>query len=108
MRKFPLPVEVVPIEQSYVVRELIKLSGHPKLRACFIIDNGNIILDVPSLKIYNPTKLGAKIDNIAGVVTNRLFAMRPTDILLLGSSAGLKLLLYNDRYNYLRCGCDCY
>lgn len=92
MGKFPLPVEVIPMARSYVARELTKLGGQPVLRAGFTTDNGNIILDVHNLNILNPVELEAKINEIAGVVTNGLFAMRPADVLLLGSPDGVKII----------------
>ena len=90
--KFPLPVEVIPMARSYVARELIKLGGQPELRAGFTTDNGNLILDVHNLKIMNPVELEAKINQIVGVVTNGLFAMRGADVLLLGSVDGVKTM----------------
>jgi len=90
--KFPLPVEVIPMAQSYVAREIAKLGGRPVLRADFTTDNGNIILDVHDLDIMEPTKLEQQLNNVAGVVTNGLFAMRPADILLLGKPDGVETL----------------
>lgn len=90
--KFPLPVEVIPMAQSYVARELVKLGGQPVLRQGFTTDNGNIILDVHGLKIMNPVELEGQINQITGVVTNGLFARRPADVLLLGTSEGVKTL----------------
>jgi ribose 5-phosphate isomerase A len=81
---FPLPIEVIPMARSYVGRELLKRGGQPVLRENFITDNGNLILDVYNLKILEPAKLEAELNNIAGVVTVGLFAQRPADVLLLG------------------------
>ena len=78
--------------QSYVARELVKLGGQPTLRQGFTTDNGNIILDVHNLEILNPVDLEEKLDHIAGVVTNGLFARRPADVLLLASDQGVKTL----------------
>jgi len=89
---FPLPVEVIPMAQSYVARELVKLGGQPILRQGFTTDNGNIILDVHGLKIMNPVELETQINQITGVVTNGLFARRPADVLLLGTSDGVRTL----------------
>ena len=86
---FPLPVEVIPMAQSYVARQLVKLGGQPVLRDGFTTDNGNIILDVHNLKIDNPPQLEQEINNITGVVTNGLFARRGADILLVASASGL-------------------
>jgi len=90
--KFPLPVEVIPMARSYVARELVKLGGRPVLRDGFTTDNGNVILDVHDLKILNPVELEGKLNNITGVVTNGLFAMRPANVLLLGTPSGVKTL----------------
>jgi ribose 5-phosphate isomerase A len=39
-----------------------------------------------------PVKLEQELNNITGVVTNGLFAMRPADVLLLGTKDGVKTL----------------
>ena len=90
--KFPLPVEVIPMARSYVARELVKLGGRPVLRDRFVTDNGNVILDVHGLQILDAGRLEADINNIAGVVTNGLFARRPADVLLLGTANGVRTL----------------
>ncbi len=90
--KFPLPVEVIPMARSYVAREIVKLGGEPVLRTGFKTDNGNLILDVHGLTILNPVELEEKLDHIAGVVTNGLFARRPADVLLLGGPQGVRTL----------------
>jgi len=86
---FPLPVEVIPMARSYVARELVKLGGDPVYREGFITDNGNLILDVHNLKIMEPIKLEESINQITGVVTNGLFAVRPADRLFVGTDAGV-------------------
>jgi len=88
--KFPLPVEVIPMARSYVAREIVKLGGQPVYREGFITDNSNVILDVHGLEIMEPIELEKTLNNIVGVVTNGLFAMRPADVLLLGSESGTK------------------
>ena len=90
--KFPLPVEVIPMARSYVARQIVKLGGQPVLREGFTTDNGNVILDVHNLKIMNPVELEGKLNNIVGVVTNGLFALRPADVLILGTPNGAKTL----------------
>ncbi|MGZ4997708.1 MAG: ribose-5-phosphate isomerase RpiA [Methylobacter sp.] len=82
--KFPLPVEVIPMARSYVARELVKLGGQPVWRENFITDNHNVILDVHNLDIIDPIKLEQIINNITGVVTAGIFAMRPADVVLVG------------------------
>ena len=90
MGRFPLPVEVIPMAREYVARELSQLGGQPVLRAGFITDNGNQILDVHGLQITAPKALEERINQIVGVVTNGLFALRPADVLLLGTPQGVQ------------------
>jgi ribose 5-phosphate isomerase A len=80
---FPLPIEVIPMARSYVAREMVKLGGQPVWRENFITDNHNQILDVHNLDIMEPVKLEQIINNIPGVVTVGLFAMRPADVVLI-------------------------
>lgn len=91
--KFPLPVEVIPMAQSYVARELVKLGGQPVLRERFTTDNGNIILDVHNLTILKPAELEQILNNITGVVTNGLFAQRPADVLLVGEAKSVRTMI---------------
>jgi len=89
--KFPLPVEVLPMAKSYVAREITKLGGQPRLRD-FTTDNGNLILDIHELKIPDPIEMEIKINQIVGVVTNGLFAVRPANVLLLATHEGVKTI----------------
>ena len=88
--RFPLPAEVFPMARAYVARELTRLGGDPVLREGFITDNGEVILDVRGLVIIDPKGLESEINQMAGVVTNGLFAIRPADLLLLGRADGVK------------------
>lgn len=85
---FPLPIEVIPMARSYVARQLVKRGGAPELREEFITDNGNLILDIHNLEILNPIEMEQAINNIAGVVTVGIFALRPADVLILGKDDG--------------------
>lgn len=87
---FPLPVEVIPMARSYVAREIVALGGDPVYRQGVVTDNGNVILDVHNLKIQSATELEERLNAIVGVVTNGLFACRPADVLLMGTSEGVK------------------
>jgi ribose 5-phosphate isomerase A len=90
--KFPLPVEVIPMARSYVGRELRKLGGHPELRQDFKTDNGNLILDCHGMTLLDPPRTEAELNNVAGVVTNGIFARRPADVLLLAEAGGVRTL----------------
>lgn len=90
--QFPLPVEVIPMARSHVARQIVKLGGDPVYRDGFVTDNGNIILDIHNMEIAEPVKLEAQLNNIVGVVTNGLFAMRSADVLLLGTAKGVETI----------------
>ncbi len=85
---FPLPIEVIPMARSYVARQLVKQGGVPELRENFTTDNGNLILDVHNLEILNPVELERSLNNITGIVTVGIFALRPADVLILGTNHG--------------------
>ncbi|MEX0450021.1 ribose-5-phosphate isomerase RpiA [Spiribacter sp. 221] len=87
---FPLPVEVIPMARSHVARQLVRLGGRPELREGFTTDNGNLILDVRALDLSEPIHRERQLNNIAGVVTNGLFALRPADELLVGTDTGVQ------------------
>ena len=88
---FPLPVEVIPMARSFVAREIIRrIGGHPSLREGVTTDNGNVILDVSGLAIDEPVKAERTLNDIPGVVSNGLFALRPADCLLLGGGDGAR------------------
>jgi len=78
--------------RSYVGREMLRRGAQPALREGFKTDNGNLILDCRGLTILEPAALEAELNNIAGVVTNGIFARRPADVLLIGSPEGIRTL----------------
>jgi ribose 5-phosphate isomerase A len=89
---FPVPVEVIPLAQRYVGRELGKMGGEARLREGFVTDYGNCILDVHGLNIGDPVQLEGELNQLPGVVTNGLFARRRADLLLLGTAHGVQVL----------------
>ena len=88
--RFPLPVEVIPMARSLVARALVRLGGRPERREGFVTDNGNEILDVHGLDILDPPALESELNQIAGTVTNGLFARRGADVVLVGTGAGVE------------------
>lgn len=95
MGNFPLPVEVIPMARAAVARQLAKFGGQPRLRmtregGIYKTDNGNVILDVAGLKITDPKGLEQAINQLPGVVTVGLFALRGADVLLLGTEQGVR------------------
>ncbi|TCP94642.1 ribose-5-phosphate isomerase [Cricetibacter osteomyelitidis] len=89
---FALPVEVIPMARSQVARKLVSLGGSPEYREGVITDNGNVILDVYNFKILNPVEMEKELNNIAGVVTNGIFALRPADVTIVGTPDGAKVI----------------
>lgn len=87
---FPLPVEVIPMARTLVSRELAARGGRPLWRAGFVTDNGNHILDVHGLTITDPVALERDLNQITGVVTVGLFAVRPADVLIVGTARGVE------------------
>jgi len=94
--KFPLPIEVIPMARTLVARRLTAmvgaLGGRPVWRQGVVTDNGNHILDVHGLAIQDPPSLERELNQITGVVTVGLFAVRPADVLLIGTETGTDTL----------------
>ena len=87
---FPLPLEVIPLARSLVARKMVALGGQPEWREGFITDNGNWILDIHNLDLVDPVSMEKNINNLPGVVTCGLFALRPADQVLTATQEGIK------------------
>jgi ribose 5-phosphate isomerase A len=91
--KFPLPVEVLPMAVSPVIKALEALGGQPELRmgvkkdGPVITDQGNMVLDVKFAGIDNPAELEKTINNIPGVLENGLF-VGVANLVLVGELQG--------------------
>ncbi|MFX1558723.1 MAG: ribose 5-phosphate isomerase A [Promethearchaeota archaeon] len=74
-----VPIEVIPMAYSPIMKKLEKLGGKPILRMAqskmgpLITDNGNFIIDVDFGTIENPKTLDEKILTIPGVVDTGFF-----------------------------------
>ena len=89
---FPLPVEVISMACSQVGRKLAALGGAPEYREGVVTDNGNVILDVHNFTILNPVEMEKELNNVAGVVTNGIFALRGADVVIVGTPEGAKII----------------
>ena len=87
---FGVPVEVVPMARRSVAARLRVFGGEVRERAGFVTDNGNAVLDVHGLAITDPDALEARINNLAGVVENGIFAANRPDLVLVGSPHGVR------------------
>ena len=89
---FPLPVEVIPMARSQVARKLVALGGSPEWREEVITDNGHVILDVYNFSIINPVQMEKELNNVAGVVTNGIFALNSANTVIVGTPTGTKII----------------
>ncbi len=86
---FLLPVEVIPMAVTPVMRAIEKLGGKPELRMGIkkagpvITDQGNMVVDVKFDSIDNPAELEKTLNNIPGVLENGLF-VGVADVILVG------------------------
>jgi ribose 5-phosphate isomerase A len=86
---FLLPVEVIPMAITPVMRAIAKLGGKPELRMGIkkagpvITDQGNMVVDVKFDTIDDPAGLEKTLNNIPGVLENGLF-VGVTDVVLIG------------------------
>ncbi|MBD2304029.1 ribose-5-phosphate isomerase RpiA [Chroococcidiopsis sp. FACHB-1243] len=86
---FAVPVEVIPMAISPVMRAIEKLGGKPELRmgvkkaGPVITDQGNMVIDVRFDAIDNPAELEKTLNNIPGVLENGIF-VNCTDLVLIG------------------------
>lgn len=105
---FPLPVEIIPLAQGVVTRELERLGARVSLRPAkqiradlnqtpsepFVTDNGGWVLDIAGLEIADPMALEAQINQIPGVITVGLFAQEKANILLVSNAAGVDRIVF--------------
>ena len=86
---FAVPVEVIPMAITPVMRAIEKLGGKPELRmgvkkaGPVITDQGNMVVDVKFDTIDRPAELEKTLNNIPGVLENGIF-VGCTDLVLIG------------------------
>ena len=76
---FPLAIEVIPSDRSYVARQIVAMGGKPTYRGGFVTDNGNQIIDAINLNFDVPYETEIRLNRIPGVVDNGIFATRKAD-----------------------------
>ena len=91
---FPLPVEVIPMAASQVMRRLTTLGGQPAIRQGVVTDNGCQIIDVRGLRIADPLAMEMLINQWPGVVSVGIFAQHRASVCLLGTAGGVKTITY--------------
>jgi ribose 5-phosphate isomerase A len=88
---FPVPVEVLPFSEKYVWGEIVAMGGLPRMRAGFVTDSGNIILDC-RFNIIDPEKLESDLKCIPGVVEDGVFAKRKPEKVIVADGKNVKIL----------------
>jgi ribose 5-phosphate isomerase A len=96
--KYPLPIEVIPMATNSVMRSLRVLGAEPVLRmregAPYVTDNHGYILDLAGLQIHEPRELEQQINQLPGVISVGLFALRGAAVCLLGTEQGVRTIEY--------------
>ncbi|MCP6762699.1 MAG: ribose-5-phosphate isomerase RpiA [Fischerella sp. CENA71] len=86
---FAVPVEVIPMAITPVMRAVAQLGGKPELRmgvkkaGPVITDQGNMVIDVKFDSIDDPVNLEKTLNNIPGVLENGIF-VNCADLVLIG------------------------
>ncbi len=91
---FPLPVEVIPMAAAQVARRFAAWGGQATLRPGVLTDNGHPILDVRGLRIEDPLAMETEVNQWPGVVTVGIFARHRAHTCLLGTSTGVRTLVF--------------
>ena len=95
---FPLPVEVIPMATTRVIKQFAAIGGKAILRMKegqpLVTDNGQHIVDVTGLQIKDPLAFESTISQWPGVVTVGVFAHQKAQVCLLGTANGVKTLTF--------------
>lgn len=93
-----VPLEVLPPAINVVQHELERLAAREvSLRMALrkdgpvITDHGNFILDV-RFDSFHPEAMEKELNSISGVVENGIFARRRPEFVIVGESAGVRVL----------------
>ena len=93
---FPLPVEVIPMSSTRVIRQFEAMGATAVVRQKdgqpLVTDNGQHIVDVKGLKISDPLAFETQVSQWPGVVTVGVFAHQKAQVCLLGTASGVKTL----------------
>lgn len=96
---FPVPVEIIPMATSRLIREFADLGGAASLRCQVngkpvVTDNGQHILDVHGLTVDAPLAFEDRVSQWPGVITVGVFAHQKANICISGSAEGIDIFEY--------------
>lgn len=98
--RFPLPVEVIPMATRRLIRQFAQIGGDARLRmrdgSPVVTDNGQHILDVHGLQISDPPAFESMVNDWPGVVTVGVFAHQRAHLCLLGTTQGVRTVVFGD------------
>jgi ribose 5-phosphate isomerase A len=96
--RFPVPVEVIPMATQRLLRQFAGMGGTARVRLKdgqpLVTDNGQHILDVTGLQISEPLRFEGEVNQWPGVVTVGVFAHQKAAVCLLGTTGGVKTLVF--------------
>lgn len=88
----PVPVEVLPLAEAFVLRRLSALGCEPVLRAvagaAVLSDNGNRIIDCHFARLDDPAATASRLAEIPGLLGHGLF-LSEIDALYVGTADGV-------------------
>ena len=89
---------MIPMATARVIRQFAAMGGAAGVRMkdgqALVTDNGQDIVDVKGLKITDPVAFENTVSQWPGVVTVGVFALQKAKVCLLGTSAGVKTLVF--------------
>ena len=86
----PVPIEVLVSAKSYISRQIVALGGSPVLRVGALTDSNHMIIDAYHLSLQDPVATEKALNNIPGVVGHGLFATQRPNVVMIGTSEGVK------------------
>jgi ribose 5-phosphate isomerase A len=96
--RFPLPVEVIPMASTELIRRFEAMGGQAQLRMKegqpLVTDNGQHLVDVKGLQIHDPLSFEDRVSQWPGVVTVGVFAHQRAHVCLLGTATGVQTLQF--------------
>lgn len=96
---FPLPVEVIPMATQHIMRQFAAMGARAQVRMKngqpLVTDNGQHILDVTGLQIFEPLAFESQVSQWPGVVTVGVFAYQKAQVCLLGTASGVRTLVFS-------------
>ena len=94
---FPVPIEIIPMATSVLMKEIVEMGGRGRLRTGsgkvgpIVTDNGNFILDADFGAIGDPGKLEKELKLLVGVVEVGIFS-DVADLAYIASRDGVKAI----------------